>query len=74
VWAGLMAVRSGDRARGRPPSMTPTKVALARQMYDAQQHSLAEIARTLGVSRASIYRHLARNPADGQRATPTHPR
>jgi DNA invertase Pin-like site-specific DNA recombinase len=72
--AGLAAVRARGRARGRPPSMTPTKVALARQMYDAQQHSLAEIARTLGVSRASIYRHLARNPADGQRATPTHPR
>ena len=40
--------------------MTPTKIALARQMYDAQQHSLAEIAKTLGVSRASIYRHLGR--------------
>jgi DNA invertase Pin-like site-specific DNA recombinase len=72
--AGLAAARARGRAGGRPPSMTPTKVALARQMYDAQQHSLAEIARTLGVSRASIYRHLARNPADGQRATPTHPR
>jgi DNA invertase Pin-like site-specific DNA recombinase len=72
--AGLAAARARGRACGRPPSMTPTKVALARQMYDAQQHSLAEIARTLGVSRASIYRHLARNPADGQRATPTHPR
>jgi biotin operon repressor len=34
--------------------MTATKIALARQMYDAQQHSLAEIAKTLGVSRASI--------------------
>jgi hypothetical protein len=43
---------------GRPPSMTPTKIALAHQMYDTQQHSLAEIATTLGVSRASIYRHL----------------
>ena len=42
--------------------MTPIKIALARQMYDAKQHSLAEIARTLGVSRASIYRHISGSP------------
>jgi len=30
--------------------MTQTKLALARQLYDAREHSLAEIARTLGVS------------------------
>jgi len=72
--AGLAAARARGRAGGRPPSMTPTKIALARQMYDAQQHSLAEIARTLGVSRASIYRHLVRNPAVEQRATTTHTR
>lgn len=44
--------------------MAPTKLALARQLYDSLEHSLAEIARTLGVSRASIYRHLTRTPAD----------
>jgi AcrR family transcriptional regulator len=43
--------------------MTPTKLALARQLYDSREHSLAEIARTLGVSRASIYRHLEQTPA-----------
>jgi len=43
--------------------MTATKIALARQMYDMQQHSLAQIAKTLGVSRASIYRHLGHSLA-----------
>jgi len=43
--------------------MTATKIALARQMYDAQHYSLVEIAKTLGVSRASIYRHLGHSPA-----------
>jgi DNA-binding IclR family transcriptional regulator len=38
--------------------MTPTKLALARQLYDSRQHTLGEISRTLGVSRASTYRHL----------------
>jgi DNA invertase Pin-like site-specific DNA recombinase len=62
--AGLAAARARGRAGGRPTSMTPTKLPLARELYDSQEHSLAEIARTLGVSRASIYRHLARTPAN----------
>ena len=72
--AGLAAARARGRAGGRPPSMTPTKIALARQMYDSQQHSLAEIARAMGVSRASIYRHLSPNPDAERRATTTHVR
>jgi DNA invertase Pin-like site-specific DNA recombinase len=61
--AGLAAARARGRTGGRPPSLTPTKTALARQLYDARQHTLAEIARTLGVSRATLYRHLGRQPA-----------
>jgi DNA invertase Pin-like site-specific DNA recombinase len=68
--AGLAAARARGRAGGRPRSMTATKIALARQMYDAQQHSLAEIAKTLGVSRASIYRHLGHTLA-GANPQPT---
>jgi DNA invertase Pin-like site-specific DNA recombinase len=56
--AGLASARARGRKGGRPLSMTPTKLILARQLYDSRQHTLAEIARTLGVSRASIYRHL----------------
>ncbi len=71
--AGLAAARARGRAGGRPPSMTPTKIALARQLYAGQQHSLAEIARTLGVSRASIYRHLARTAAAESAGPPRIP-
>jgi DNA invertase Pin-like site-specific DNA recombinase len=72
--AGLAAARARGRTGGRPPSMTPTKIALARQLYDARQHTLAEIARTLGVSRASVYRHLGRQPVGERQATPPpHP-
>jgi hypothetical protein len=42
--------------------MTPEKAAVARRLYDAREHTVAGIARTLGVSRASVYRHL---PAAG---------
>ena len=35
------------------------KVRVARDMYASKQYTVAAIARTLGVSRASIYRNLA---------------
>ena len=33
-------------------------LALVRQLSASRQHSVTAIAKTLGVSRASIYRHL----------------
>jgi DNA invertase Pin-like site-specific DNA recombinase len=56
--AGLAAARARGRAGGRPLRMTLEKVAIARQMYDTHEHPVAVIAGTLGVSRASVYRHL----------------
>jgi hypothetical protein len=38
--------------------MTPEKITIARQMYDARTYTVAQIARTLGVSRGTIYQHL----------------
>jgi AcrR family transcriptional regulator len=43
--------------RGRPPVMSQDMVDTARQMYDAGD-TADEIAATLGVSRATIYRHV----------------
>ena len=39
--------------------MSPDKVTTARRMYDSNEFTVEAIARVLGVSRASIYRHLA---------------
>jgi predicted transcriptional regulator YheO len=38
--------------------MTAHKVQVAQDMYRSGQNTVAVIAKTLGVSRASIYRHL----------------
>ena len=38
--------------------MTGQKLQVAREMYGSGQYTVAAIAMTLGVSRASIYRHL----------------
>jgi AcrR family transcriptional regulator len=47
------------RRAGRPSVMDAAKGAQARRMYEAGTHSVAEIAAALGVSRATVYRHLA---------------
>ncbi len=58
--------------------MPPDKVATARQMYDSKDFTVEAIARVLGVSRASIYRHLvdptsAGDPTDGAAAAEVVP-
>jgi DNA invertase Pin-like site-specific DNA recombinase len=64
--AGLAAItarRARGRQGGRPRKMTPEKITIARQMYDAHTYTVAQIARTLGVSRGTVYQHLGPNAA-----------
>jgi DNA invertase Pin-like site-specific DNA recombinase len=59
--AGLAAARARGRRGGRPRAAGldhPKKLAIARQLYDARHHSIAEICSTLRVSRATLYRYL----------------
>lgn len=56
--AGLAAARARGRVGGRRSALTPQKAAVARRLYDSREHTVAEIAKVLGVSRATIYRHL----------------
>lgn len=70
--AGLEAARARGRRGGRPLVMTAEKVKLARRMYDSREHTIAAIATTLGVSRASIYRSLGTSPnGHGSHAQPS---
>jgi DNA invertase Pin-like site-specific DNA recombinase len=57
--AGLASARARGRVGGRPPTMTPEKVTVARQMYDSKEYTVETIAKTVGVSRKTIYRHLS---------------
>ncbi len=49
--------RRGERV-GRKPSLTPSQIGSARTLLDAGKPA-GEVARNLGCSRATLYRHLA---------------
>lgn len=56
--AGLDAARRLGRTGGRPLTATPQKLTAARALLD-EGVSVAEAARTLGIGRSTLYRHLA---------------
>ena len=56
--AALATARARGRVGGRRRVMTARRVAAARSMYDSGDHTLEEIAATIGVSRSSVVRAL----------------
>jgi len=63
---GLAAARARGRTGGQKPKLGPRQTKLAREMYDEigkdgkRKHTVGQIAAELGVSRPTIYRHLAK--------------
>jgi DNA invertase Pin-like site-specific DNA recombinase len=55
---GLAAARARGRTGGRPPKLTAAQITVARQLYDARQHTVQQIADMFGVTKPTIYRHL----------------
>jgi len=56
--AGLAAARAKGRTGGRPTVMNADTLAAARARH-ARGESPTQIAKALGISRATVYRHLA---------------
>jgi DNA invertase Pin-like site-specific DNA recombinase len=57
--AGLAAARARGRIGGRPKALAdPKQVALAQALHDGGQTDIATICRTLGISRATLYRYI----------------
>jgi DNA invertase Pin-like site-specific DNA recombinase len=62
---GLAAARARGRTGGQKPQLGARQVTLAREMYDEpgedgkRAYTVAQIAAEFGVSRPTIYRHLA---------------
>ncbi len=60
--AGLQAARARGRRGGRPRSQVlndPKTLAMAQALYADKHNTIADICRTLRVSRASLYRYLS---------------
>ena len=56
--AGLQAARKAGRTGGRPPKLTAKDIQAARAMLASPNIGVAEVARRLGVSQATLYRHI----------------
>ena len=58
VVAGLEAARSRGRVGGRPRSLDESSLKVAKALLEEKEISVGEICRTLGISKATLYRSL----------------
>ena len=58
--AGLAAARARGRTGGRPRALNGRQVTMATAMLGTPGANVADVCRTLGVSRTTLYRALAR--------------
>lgn len=56
--AGLEAARARGRHGGRPPALTADDLVAARALLADPTISMGEVARRLGVSSSTLYRHM----------------
>lgn len=56
--AGLDSARKMGRVGGRPRALTEQDVIMARAMLQSAEVTVEEVARRLGVSVATLYRHV----------------
>lgn len=60
--AGRRAARARGRVGGRPKKLDAKQAALAQRLYDDGHTDIATICRTLGISRATLYRSVQLHP------------
>jgi DNA invertase Pin-like site-specific DNA recombinase len=56
--AGLIAARQRGRIGGRPKALTPKQIRIAQSLYDDPNNSIADICRTLKISKVTLYRYI----------------
>jgi DNA invertase Pin-like site-specific DNA recombinase len=66
--AGLASARSRGRLGGRPSIMNSKKLKMATSLYADGNTQVGEICETLGISRATFYRHLFRDQSNVKRS------
>ena len=54
--AGMKAARARGKLGGRPPKLTEGEMAIAKSLINANEIPITQIAKQLGISRATFYR------------------
>jgi DNA invertase Pin-like site-specific DNA recombinase len=65
---GLAAARARGKRLGRPPALTPEQLREVRALLHRPEHTISSIAKTMGVSRSTLYKYLpdiSHTDADG---------
>jgi DNA invertase Pin-like site-specific DNA recombinase len=55
---GLAAARASGKRLGRPPALTPEQLREVRALLLRPEQTISSVARAVGVSRSTIYKHL----------------
>jgi DNA invertase Pin-like site-specific DNA recombinase len=58
---GMAVARAKGRLKGKAPKLSPTQRTVLVKLHDAGDHSIAELAELFSISRATVYRELARS-------------
>jgi DNA invertase Pin-like site-specific DNA recombinase len=56
--AGLTAARARGRIGGRPKALSPQQRKIAQALYDDPTNAIADICRTLKISKVTLYRNI----------------
>jgi DNA invertase Pin-like site-specific DNA recombinase len=67
---GMAIARAKGRLKGKAPKLSPAQRAVLLKLHGGGDHSIAELAELFSVSRATVYREIARpskKPAAGVR-------
>lgn len=57
---GMAIARAKGRLKGKAPKLSPTQRAVLLKLHGAGEHSIAQLAELFSVSRATVYREIAR--------------
>jgi DNA invertase Pin-like site-specific DNA recombinase len=55
---GMAVARARGRRLGRPPALTPAQLREVRALLLRPDHSISSVARSMGVSRSTLYKYL----------------
>ena len=58
---GMAIARAKGRLKGKAPKLSRTQRTVLLKLHGAREHSIAELAELFSISRATVYREIARS-------------